>query len=152
MSDCSHKNSSTSTPRKAALSFPSSISSKQFSLHFDASILTPTTAPLLSGYKISERTIPGTMDDLELVALFTGYGYQTRFVEYGALPQSAEEAEKKLVDLNKAMAVTFEWAYTEIRKIQTAARSGKPISKPRWPVIIMRTPKARLVPLEFEYF
>lgn len=99
-----------------------------------------------SGYKISERTIPGTMDDLELVTLFTGYGYQVRFVEYGELPKSKEDAEQKLIGLNKAMAVTFEWAYTEIRKIQTAARSGKPISKPRWPVIIMRTPKVCRIP------
>lgn len=35
----------------------------------------------------------------------------------------------------------MEWALAEIKKIQTAARSGKPIVKPRWPVIIMRTPK-----------
>lgn len=35
----------------------------------------------------------------------------------------------------------MQWALDEIRKIQTAARSGKPIMKPRWPVLIMRTPK-----------
>ena len=39
------------------------------------------------------------------------------------------------------MAASFDWAITEIRRIQTAARSGHPIVKPRWPVIILRTPK-----------
>jgi len=100
----------------------------------------------LNGYKISERTLPGTMDDLELVTLFTGYGYQVRFVEYGNLPQSTEEIQEKTLALNKSMAVSMEWAYQEIRKIQTAARSGKPITKPRWPVIIMRTPKGMTGP------
>lgn len=55
------------------------------------------------------------MDDLELSTLFTGYGYQVRFVEYGALPKTAEEGEAKIVALNKNMAVTMEWAYQEIR-------------------------------------
>lgn len=35
----------------------------------------------VNGFKISERTIYGCMDDKELVSLFTGYGYQCRFVE-----------------------------------------------------------------------
>ena len=35
----------------------------------------------------------------------------------------------------------MEWALSEIRRIQKAARSGEPITKPRWPVLIMRTPK-----------
>jgi xylulose-5-phosphate/fructose-6-phosphate phosphoketolase len=39
------------------------------------------------------------------------------------------------------MATSLQWALDEIRKIQKAARSGNPIMKPRWPVIIMRTPK-----------
>ncbi|KAJ1303423.1 hypothetical protein OPQ81_011614 [Rhizoctonia solani] len=100
----------------------------------------------LNGFKISERTIPGTMDDIELVALFTGYGYQVRFVEYGDLAQSKEEQRKKEMELNANMAVSMEWAYSEIRKIQQAARSGKPIDKPRWPLIIMRTPKGMTGP------
>jgi xylulose-5-phosphate/fructose-6-phosphate phosphoketolase len=77
------------------------------------------------------------MDDLELIALFVGYGYQPRIVEYGA-SQSDPERDVKV---NKDMAVSMEWAYAEIRKIQHAARSGAPIDKPRWPVILLRTPK-----------
>lgn len=36
----------------------------------------------VNGFKISERTIPGTMDDTELALLYSGYGYQVRIVAY----------------------------------------------------------------------
>nr|XP_018261529.1 phosphoketolase [Kwoniella dejecticola CBS 10117]OBR83687.1 phosphoketolase [Kwoniella dejecticola CBS 10117] len=91
----------------------------------------------LNGFKIGERTIPGTMDDLEIACLFTGYGYQVRIVEY----VGASSDHQHDVAINYDMAASVEWAYQEIRKIQMAARSGKPIIKPRWPIIIMRTPK-----------
>ncbi|KAF2648105.1 D-xylulose 5-phosphate/D-fructose 6-phosphate phosphoketolase [Lophiostoma macrostomum CBS 122681] len=82
----------------------------------------------VNGFKISERTIYGCMDDKELTALFTGYGYQPRFVD-------------DLEDIDADLGNAFEWAISEIRRIQKAARSGNPIMKPRWPVIILRTPK-----------
>jgi len=68
------------------------------------------------------------MDDLELCALFSGYGYQVRFVE-------------DLDNIDQDMAASMDWALKEIRHIQEKARSGDPIIKPRWPVLIMRTPK-----------
>jgi xylulose-5-phosphate/fructose-6-phosphate phosphoketolase len=70
------------------------------------------------------------MDDKELAALFAGYGYQVRFVE-------------ALQDIDKDLAASMTWAVAEIRKIQKAAREGSAIVKPRWPVLIMRTPKVR---------
>ena len=82
----------------------------------------------VNGFKISERTISGCMDDKEMVALYTGYGYQVRFVE-------------DLEDIDADMSHSMDWALGEIRRIQKAARTGKPIMKPRWPVLIMRTPK-----------
>ncbi|KAF2270153.1 D-xylulose 5-phosphate/D-fructose 6-phosphate phosphoketolase [Lojkania enalia] len=82
----------------------------------------------VNGFKISERTIYGCMDDKELTALFTGYGYQPRFV-------------KDLEDIDADLGNSLEWALSEIRRIQQAARSGKPIMKPQWPVLILRTPK-----------
>lgn len=85
----------------------------------------------VNGFKISERTIYGCMDDKEMVTLFTGYGYQPRFVE-------------DLDNIDADMTASLQWALGEIRRIQKAARSGKPIMKPRWPVLIMRTPKVRL--------
>jgi xylulose-5-phosphate/fructose-6-phosphate phosphoketolase len=94
----------------------------------------------VNGFKISERTIFGCMDDKEITALFSGYGYQVRIVE---------NLEKIDADLSASM----EWALSEIKIIQKAARSGNPITKPRWPVIIMRTPKGwsgpRIVDGEF---
>ncbi|KAL8646263.1 MAG: hypothetical protein Q9226_006943 [Calogaya cf. arnoldii] len=82
----------------------------------------------VNGFKISERTIYGCMDDKEMATLFTGYGYQPRFVE-------------DLEDIDGDMGASMEWALSEIHRIQKAARSGKPIMKPRWPVLILRTPK-----------
>ncbi|KAK5093291.1 hypothetical protein LTR70_005007 [Exophiala xenobiotica] len=82
----------------------------------------------VNGFKISERTIYGCMDDKEMAALFTGYGYQPRVVD---------DLDDIDADLNNSM----KWALSEIRRIQKAARDGKPIFKPRWPVLILRTPK-----------
>ncbi|THG98190.1 hypothetical protein EW026_g3949 [Hermanssonia centrifuga] len=81
-----------------------------------------------NGFKISERTIYGTMDDKEVTALFIGYGYQVRFVE-------------DLENIDQDLAASMAWALDEIHKIQKAARDGNPIIKPRWPVLILRTPK-----------
>lgn len=82
----------------------------------------------LNGFKISERTVFGCMDDKELVALFSGYGYQVCIVE-------------DLDHINDDLQNGMEWALAEIRKIQRAARSGQPIVKPRWPMLVLRTPK-----------
>ncbi|KAK0611340.1 XFP N-terminal domain-containing protein [Immersiella caudata] len=82
----------------------------------------------VNGFKISERTIFGCMDDKEIVCLFSGYGYQVCIVE-------------EIDSINEDLHSTIEWALAEIRKIQRAARSGKPIVKPRWPMIVLRTPK-----------
>lgn len=68
------------------------------------------------------------MDNKELVSLFTGYGYQVRIVE-------------NLDDIDADLHSSMMWAVEEIHKIQKAARSGKPIMKPRWPMIVLRTPK-----------
>ncbi|WRT68449.1 uncharacterized protein IL334_005425 [Kwoniella shivajii] len=82
----------------------------------------------------------------KVACLFTGYGYQVRIVEY----QGASSDREHDVSINYDMAVSMEWAYQEIRKIQTAARSGKPITKPRWPLIFMRTPKGWTGPRKSE--
>ncbi|KAG8775233.1 hypothetical protein FRC15_000698 [Serendipita sp. 397] len=81
-----------------------------------------------NGFKISEKTIFGTMDDKEIVSLFSGYGYQCCIVS-------------DLGNLDHQLAAALQWALAEIRTIQNAARSGKPIVKPRWPMIVLRTPK-----------
>ncbi|KAL1837373.1 hypothetical protein VTJ49DRAFT_3955 [Mycothermus thermophilus] len=90
-----------------------------------------------NGFKISERTIFGCMDDKEVICLFSGYGYQVRIVE---------GMDRIHDDLHAAL----DWAVTEIRAIQQAARSGKPVVKPRWPMIVLRTPKGWTGPKEVE--
>lgn len=82
----------------------------------------------VNGFKISERTIFGCMDHKELLALFSGYGYQVRFVE-------------DIDDIDTDLYCSMTWAIQEIHKIQRAARSGNPIVKPRWPMLILKTPK-----------
>ncbi|PIG88429.1 kinesin [Aspergillus arachidicola] len=89
----------------------------------------------VNGFKISERTIFGCMDNKELISLFTGYGYQVRIVE-------------NLDDIDTDLHCSMNWAVGEIHKIQQAARSGKPIMKPRWPMIVLRTPKGWSGPKE----
>jgi xylulose-5-phosphate/fructose-6-phosphate phosphoketolase len=86
----------------------------------------------INGYKISNPTIFGRMGDEELWSLFRGYGYEPLIVE--GRGEDAKGVEKVMV---KAM----EKAYQKIRKIQTAARNGKQVLKPQWPVILLRTPK-----------
>jgi len=81
----------------------------------------------LNGYKISNPTIYGSMSDEELLHLFTGYGYRVMFVGGD--------------DLDAQLYGALDWAYHEIRRIQQAARSGQPIEKPQWPVILLRSPK-----------
>ncbi|KAJ6466558.1 phosphoketolase [Mycena vitilis] len=90
----------------------------------------------VNGFKISERTIYGTMDNKELTALFTGYGYQARIVE-------------DVENIDNNLAASFDWALAEIKKIQKAARSGNPIVKPRWPVLILRSSKGLGGPKSF---
>ncbi|KAK4185228.1 phosphoketolase [Podospora australis] len=91
----------------------------------------------VNGFKISERTIFGCMDDKEIVTLFSGYGYQVRIVE-------------DLDNINDDLQGALEWSLDEIRKIQKAARGGEPIVKPRWPMIVLRTPKGWTGPKELD--
>ena len=82
----------------------------------------------INGYKISNPTLFGRMDNAELKALFTGYGYEPFIVEEPRLEAKMLEASEK--------------AYQMIRAIQKKARaSKKPALKPKWPVILLRSPK-----------
>ncbi len=81
----------------------------------------------VNGYKISGPTIFGRMSNHEMEELFSGYGYEPLFVE-GA-------------DLDEQMLKTLEFCHQRIKKIQKEARGSKPPFKPRFPMIVMRTPK-----------
>jgi len=89
----------------------------------------------LNGYKINNPTVLARISHEELEALFVGYGYTPYFVE-GSDPQS----------MHQAMAATMEHCVLEIRKIQDEARrTGKAI-RPRWPMIVLRSPKGWTAP------
>ena len=88
----------------------------------------------LNGYKIANPTVLARIPHEELEALLCGYGYEPIFVE-GSEPQS----------MHQAMAAAFEKAFAAIDRIQKAARSGAGGAgaepRPRWPAIVLRSPK-----------
>jgi len=89
----------------------------------------------LNGYKINNPTLLARISHEELESLFVGYGYTPYFVE-GSDPAS----------MHQAMAATLEHCVLEIRKIQKEARhSGKAV-RPRWPMIVLRSPKGWTAP------
>ena len=93
----------------------------------------------LNGYKINNPTLLARISREELESLFVGYGYTPLFVE-GSDHES----------MHQAMAATLEHCVEEIHKIQHEARStGQPF-RPRWPMIILRTPKGWTAPREVD--
>jgi xylulose-5-phosphate/fructose-6-phosphate phosphoketolase len=93
----------------------------------------------LNGYKINNPTILSRISHEELEALFRGYGYTPYFVE-GSEPES----------MHQAMAATLDHCVAEIKQIQQEARSTGVPTRPRWPMIVMRTPKGWTGPAEVD--
>jgi xylulose-5-phosphate/fructose-6-phosphate phosphoketolase len=84
----------------------------------------------LNGYKIANPTVLARIGRDELRALLEGYGYAPRFVE-GDQPAA----------MHDLMAATLEEALAEIRRIQSATRDDGDRRRPRWPMIVLATPK-----------
>jgi xylulose-5-phosphate/fructose-6-phosphate phosphoketolase len=84
----------------------------------------------LNGYKINNPTLLARVSHEELEALFIGYGYTPYFVE-GSDPDS----------MHQAMAATLDCCVEAIHKIQQEARSTGKFTRPRWPMIVLRSPK-----------
>ncbi|MBX5047568.1 phosphoketolase family protein [Rhizobium lentis] len=94
----------------------------------------------LNGYKIANPTILGRAGDDELRRLFEGYGYETFFVD-GHEPR----------DMHQQMAATLDQVFDRIRDIQKRARNGKAAKGcPRWPMILLRSPKGWTGPKEVD--
>jgi xylulose-5-phosphate/fructose-6-phosphate phosphoketolase len=93
----------------------------------------------LNGYKIANPTILARISHEELEALFHGYGYTPYFVE-GSDP----------VIMHQTMAATLDRAIGEIRSIQKTARATNNAERPRWPVIVLRSPKGWTGPKEIK--
>jgi xylulose-5-phosphate/fructose-6-phosphate phosphoketolase len=94
----------------------------------------------LNGYKIANPTILARIPHQELEYLFRGYGYEPYFVE-GSDPDT----------MHQALAATLEHCVLEIRRIQTEARqSPATVTRPRWPVVILRSLKGWTGPQEVD--
>src|SRR3954447_16170440 len=106
--------------------------------------LTPATdgavLPILhlNGYKIANPTIFARMPQDELDQLFRGYGYTPYFVE-GDDPAT----------MHDLMAATLETVIGEIKRIKMEAGNGTG-ERPRWPMIVLRTPKGWTCPKEID--
>jgi xylulose-5-phosphate/fructose-6-phosphate phosphoketolase len=91
----------------------------------------------LNGYKIANPTVLARVSHAELDALFRGYGYTPHFVE-GDDPAA----------MHATMARTLDAAIGDIRDIQRRAREDGAAERPRWPMIVLRTPKGWTGPKE----
>lgn len=93
----------------------------------------------LNGYKIANPTVLARIPDEELLDLFVGYGYAPRILAgHDPLP------------MHKQMAATLEEMLSEIRDIQQHARKQKKVERPKWPLLILRTPKGWTGPKEVD--
>jgi xylulose-5-phosphate/fructose-6-phosphate phosphoketolase len=93
----------------------------------------------LNGYKIANPTVLARIPEAELVALFEGYGYRPLLV-------SGDDPEA----VHQQFAATLDDALEEIARIQHAARDDGETSRPRWPMLILRTPKGWTGPKEVD--
>lgn len=84
----------------------------------------------LNGWKIAGPTVLARIPRDELEALFRGYGYDPLFVE-GDDP----------IEMHQLMAAALDTAIIDIQRIQNDARTGGFSARPRWPMIILRSPK-----------
>jgi len=93
----------------------------------------------LNGFKISNPTILARIERDELEQFFRGCGWTPYFVE-------GDDPEK----MHELMAATLEQALEDIRRIQTHARENADSTRPRWPMIVLRSPKGWTGPKEVD--
>ncbi len=84
----------------------------------------------LNGYKIANPTVLARIEHEELDQLLRGYGWTPYYVE-------GDEPEK----MHQLMAGTLEMAIESIRQIQSNARGNNDTTRPRWPMIVLKSPK-----------
>ena len=93
----------------------------------------------LNGYKIANPTVLARISQEELDHLFRGYGYIPHFVE-------GHEPDR----MHPLMAATLDTVIEEIKRIQQDARTNGFRQRPRWPMIVLRTPKGWTCPKEID--
>jgi xylulose-5-phosphate/fructose-6-phosphate phosphoketolase len=93
----------------------------------------------LNGYKIANPTIHARIPDDELTRFFEGNGWKPYLV-------AGDDPER----VHQRMAATFDHVVDEIRAIQRRARRDGHAERPRWPMIVLRTPKGWTGPKEVD--
>jgi xylulose-5-phosphate/fructose-6-phosphate phosphoketolase len=93
----------------------------------------------LNGYKIANPTVLARIPERELLALFEGYGYLPRIV-------GGDEPDA----VHRALAAALDESLDEIAEIQRVAREEGATRRPRWPLLILRTPKGWTGPKEVD--
>ncbi|MFI7364467.1 phosphoketolase [Streptomyces sp. NPDC050149] len=93
----------------------------------------------LNGYKIANPTVLARLPEAELDALLRGYGHEPLYV-----------AGDDPLTVHRAMAAAMDRAVDLIRELQEAARTGGETGRPRWPMIVLRTPKGWTGPAEVD--
>jgi len=93
----------------------------------------------LNGYKINNPTLLARISHEELESLLRGYGWTPYFVEGSEIDA-----------MHQAMAATVEHCIHEIREHQQSARKQGVASRPRWPMIVLRSPKGWTAPREVQ--
>ncbi len=93
----------------------------------------------LNGYKIANPTILSRIPEEDLASMLRGFGYQPYFVS-GNQPDQ----------VHQLLAATLDRILDEIGEIQRHARRGGPVSRPRWPMLVLRTPKGWTGPSEMD--
>jgi xylulose-5-phosphate/fructose-6-phosphate phosphoketolase len=91
----------------------------------------------LNGYKIANPTVLARIPEDELRRLLEGYGHTVHVVS-GHAPNA----------VHQLFAATLDTVLDEIATIQRHARDGRAIERPRWPMIVLRTPKGWTGPVE----
>jgi xylulose-5-phosphate/fructose-6-phosphate phosphoketolase len=84
----------------------------------------------LNGYKIANPTVLARIPEAELVSLLEGYGHHVRVVAGDDPPE-----------VHQQLAVALDACVQEIQAIQQHAREQGDATRPRWPMIVLRTPK-----------
>ncbi|WP_347989322.1 phosphoketolase family protein [Methylomonas sp. AM2-LC] len=93
----------------------------------------------LNGYKINNPSLLSRISHTELEHLFLGYGWKPYFVE-----------GSDILTMHAKMAEVMEACVLEIQQIQTEARSSGKAVRPRWPMIVLRSPKGWTGPKEVD--
>jgi xylulose-5-phosphate/fructose-6-phosphate phosphoketolase len=93
----------------------------------------------LNGYKIANPTVLARISETELRSLLEGYGYAVHVVE-GDGPAA----------IHAPLAATLDEMFDAIADVQRRARSGDDAARPRWPMLVLRTPKGWTCPHEVD--